>query len=437
MKIDFFKERKIDLIQINNQDVSFFRILKTPVKIKVLTSEKIESDIYSRGLIYLANLEAALEKIFQKHSIKEPGIIINTPNLLFQRINLVKGKSIREAILNHLKSSSPLPIEKYSLFYKEDKYRTIGTVSTFNIFLLSREIIDRISYLTQKYEASPMFISPSCEIVYQYLLSKSLLDFNEEYLVFFIEGTTLLILLIKNLRLEKIILEEYIPEKIDLNLVISRIYNFLKPELKPSTKILFLKEKEKTIEIPEIENQLIQFTVSPSNVILEGGYFVFNGVLSDKQLIDFSPFKNYAIYFLNRFPAITIFISIYLLLILSIISGSYFISLNKLNEKINKINSTFKISLNLKQDEVLNLRENLSSLDTKIYEKFLEIKKIIEIENLEELIFDKEQILLSFKIDENQVDYFKNKIKTILPKANLNNETKSNNMVKLNYSIKE
>jgi hypothetical protein len=437
MKLDIFKEKKIDLIQINNRDISFFRILKTTTKIKVLTSEKIESEIYSRGLIYMSNLESALEKIFQKHIISEPGIIINTPNLLFQKINLVKGKSIKEAILNHLKSSSPLPIEKYSLFYKEDKYRAMGTVSTFNIFLISKEIIDRISYVTQKYASSSIFISPSCEIVYQYLLSKSFLDFNEEYLVFFLEGTTLVVLLIKNLRLEKIILEEYIEDKVDINLVILRIYNFLKSEIKSSTKILFLKEKEKSIQIPEIENQLVQPTISPTSVILEGGYFVFNDVLSDKQVIDFSPLKNYTIYFLNRLPGITTFAITYTLLLLSIISAGYFFSLNKLNKKITELSSNIKANPQLNQDDLLNFKNNLSKINVKAYENFLSLNKILELENLENVAFEANQILFSLNTEEEKINDLKSKIKEILPKAHLESETKSNNMVKLNYSIKQ
>jgi hypothetical protein len=88
MKIDIFKEKYFDLLIINCGSVSYFKIGREKTKIKVLKSERIETKIFSQGVFYFNNLEPILQVIFKKHKLTELGIILNLPNIIFQRINL-------------------------------------------------------------------------------------------------------------------------------------------------------------------------------------------------------------------------------------------------------------------------------------------------------------------------------------------------------------
>jgi hypothetical protein len=142
MIIDIFKEKSLDLLMINSKSVIYFKIAKEKAKIKILKSEKIETLISSQRIFYLSNLEEALRIILKKYKVTELGIILNLPNIIFQRINLTIAAPSKEALLNYLKTNIPLPIEKYNLFFKQDKYKTLPNMSTFNVFLVSKEIID-------------------------------------------------------------------------------------------------------------------------------------------------------------------------------------------------------------------------------------------------------------------------------------------------------
>jgi hypothetical protein len=434
MKIDIFKEKYLDLLIINNTSISYFKITQEKTKIKVLVSERVEAKIFSQGVFYFTNLEPALQVILKKHKLTELGIILNLPNIIFQRINLAGTTGVKEALFNYLKTNFPLPIEKYSLFYKQEKYKALPTLSTFNVFLISKEVIDSLLAVIEKYGLIPIFISPSVEIFFQYLLNKALLDFNEEYLIFLLEENTLLAFLISNLRLERVILEEYNPEKIDLDLLISRIYDFLKSELKPTTKIIFFMEKK---DFPEIVQQKIFFPAPTINVFLEGGYFAFNNVLAEKQIIDFSPLKNYTAYFLNRVPSIVVFLSIYLFILSFLISISFFVFQNIFTKESRKLASqipslSFKENL---QNQLEILKKIASELKPDLFFKFSSLEKIKNLPGFESLNFSSQGMVFSLKVEDKEAEKIKFQISQDFPNSKLIEESTMENMVLLKYSF--
>jgi len=434
MKIDIFKEKAFDLLIINNKSVSYFKITKEKRKIKVLKNEKVEVQIFSHGVFYFANLESALSIILKKHKLTELGIILNLPNIIFQKVNLGGATAPKEALLNYLKTNFFLPIEKYSLFYKQDRYRTLPTLSTFNVFLISKEIINSLLVIIEKYGLIPIFITSSIEIFFQYLLNKAILSFNEEYLAFLLEEGTLLVFLISNLRLEKVILEEYDPEKLNLDLLISRIYDYLKPELKPTTKIIFFMEKR---DFPEILQQKMFFSTSSINIFLEGGYFTFMNVLSEKPIIDFSPLKNYVAYFLNRIPSAIIFISTYLLILLFLTSTSFFVFQNIFKKEIKSLTSEIKI-FSPKEDlqtQLENFKKLVSQLNPDIFYRFSSLEKIKNIPGLESSSFSPQSLIFSLKVENTEAEGIKFQISQDFPQAKLIEESTIENQVLLKYSF--
>jgi hypothetical protein len=434
MKIDIFKEKYFDLLIINSRSLGYFKITQEKTKIKILKSERVEAKIFSQGVFYFTNLEPALQVILKKHKLTELGIILNLPNIIFQRITLAGTTGVKEALLNYLKTNFPLPIEKYSLFYKQEKYKALPTLSTFNVFLISKEIIDSLLAVIEKYGLIPIFISPSVEIFFQYLLHKTILDFNEEYLIFLLEENTLLAFLIRNLRLEKVILEEYNPAKINLDLLISRIYDFLKPELKSTTKIIFFTEKK---DFPEIVQQKMFFPSPPINVFLEGGYFAFMNVFAEKQIIDFSPLKNYTAYFLNRLPSIIIFLSVYLFILLFLISISFFSFQSIFKKEIKKLSAEIK-TISSKEDvqaQLENLKKITSELNQNLFFKFSSLKKIKNLPGFESLNFSSGGFVFSLRVENKNVEKIKFQISREFPNSKLIEETVMENKVLLKYSF--
>jgi hypothetical protein len=432
MKIDIFQEKYFDLLIINNRGLSYFKITQEKNKIKVLKSEKVEANIFSQGVFYFTNLEPALQVILKKYKLTELGIILNLPNIIFQRINLATTAAVKEALLNYLKTNFPLPIEKYSLFYKQDRYKTLSTLSTFNVFLISKEIIDSLLAVIEKYGLIPIFISPSVEICFQYLLNKPLLDFNEEYLIFLLEENTLLAFLMRNLRLEKVILEEYDHEKINLDLLISRIYDFLRPELKTTTKIIFLMEKK---DFPEIIQQKIFFPTPTINIFLEGGYFAFTGALAEKQIIDFSPLKNYTAYFLNRLPSIVIFLSTYLLILLCLISISFFVFQNIFKKENKSLASEIKTVSPKENDQIQleNLKKIASEFNPDLFLKFSSLEKVKNLPGFESLNFSSRGVIFSLMVDNQEAEKIKLQISQEFPNSKLIEESVMENKVLLKY----
>jgi len=433
MKIDIFKEKYFDLILINNQSVVYFRLTKEKTKIEVLKSEKIEANIYSQGVFSLPNLQSALEVLFKKYKLTELGIVFNTPNIVFQKINLPRGTSAKEAIINYLKTNFPLPIEKYALFYQEDKYRTLVSLATYNIFLIDKAIINHLLDIVEKYGLLPIFISPTIEIFYRYLLNKTILDFNEEYLIFLQADSSLITVLIRNLRLEKIITEEIDVQKTNLDLIVSRIYDFFKLELKPQTKIIFFTPEK--IQFTG-SHQVLFFTSPTINVILEGSYFAFKDVLAERPIIDFMPVKNYKAYFFNRLPAIITLISVYVLSLLILISVAFVALEIRLNNELKNLSSQIKqVSPTQNETQLQNLKNVISSIEPQNFEKFSLIVKIKELPGIENISLEQKEIIFSLKINNQNLEKTKYQISQDFPSAKLIEESVSENEVRLKYSF--
>lgn len=433
MKLDLFKEKHFDLVVFNNQSVTYFRIEAQKTKINILKSEKIEANIYSQGVFHLQNLQPALEILFKKYKLTELGIVLNTPNIIFQKITIPRTTAIREAIISYLKTNSPLPIEKYALFYQEDKYHSFTTMATYKIFLIDKEIINHLLEIVEKYSLMPIFISPMIEIFYHYLLNKTILDFNEEYLVFLEIEKTLIATLIRNFRLEKMISEEVDSQKAPLDLTLDRIYDFLKTEIKSQAKVIFfLEEKLKFTG----SHQFLFFPSATINTVLEGSYLTFKDVLLEKQIINFMPIKNYKAYFYNRLPSIIALFSIYTLALLSLISLSYFLLQAKFDREIKQLSSqtTLKYS-NQNEEQLQNLKKFLSLIQPEIFDKFSLILKIKKLSGLESINFENQEIIFNLKTDRENLEKTKFEISQNFPSAKLIEETNLQNEVKLKYSL--
>lgn len=437
MKKSWSTQKFYDLIFIENDGVSWFRISRTRGTIKVLKSEKVLAELYAQGVFKLTNLEPALSELIIKFKLREIGIVIHLPNLLFQRISLARDSMPREAILNYLKTSFPLPLDKYSFFYREDKYQKFGSLSNFNIFFVSREIIDGLLTIIEKYGIIPLFISPSVESYYQYLVSKAIVDFNEEYLVFFIDKFSLVAILIKNLRIEKIIIDEIESDKFDKNLLV-RIYNFLKANFSSEGKILFFSDF--TLDnLSDVSQQQIFFQTKVLNVLLEGGYFSFERVMNDDDLIDFLPIKPYSAYFLNRLPRAIAFVSLYTFILLIIFGVIYYLTSNTFQKELvilqqKQVEPIQNIDLQLEKFQ--KLIQISQALNTTTLFNFNKLKNLVTVDSLEEFnLLSHNDLELVFKIDVDKVTSTKELVSSILKEAKIINEEYSDNRLKLRYNF--
>ncbi|MCS7200929.1 MAG: hypothetical protein NZ822_02165 [Patescibacteria group bacterium] len=437
MKKSWSTQKFYDLIFIENDGVSWFRISRTRGTIKVLKSEKVLAELYAQGVFKLTNLEPALSELIIKFKLREIGIVIHLPNLLFQRISLARDSMPREAILNYLKTSFPLPLDKYSFFYREDKYQKFGSLSNFNIFFVSREIIDGLLTIIEKYGIIPLFISPSVESYYQYLVSKAIVDFNEEYLAFFIDNFSLVAILIKNLRIEKIIIDEIESDKFDKNLLV-RIYNFLKANFSSEGKILFFSDF--TLDnLSDVSQQQIFFQTKVLNVLLEGGYFSFERVMNDDDLIDFLPIKPYSAYFLNRLPRAITFVSLYTFILLIIFGVIYYLTSNTFQKELvilqqKQVEPIQNIDLQLEKFQ--KLIQISQALNTTTLFNFNKLKNLVTVDSLEEFnLLSHNDLELVFKIDADKVTSTKELVSSILKEAKIINEEYSDNRLKLRYNF--
>lgn len=434
MRIDLFKDKYFDLIIINNQSIIYFKLSQEKNKVNVLESEKITADIYSQGIFHLANVQSALEKLLAKYKLTELGIILNTPNIIFQKITIPQSTATKEVILNYLKTNFPLSIEKYSLFYQKDKYQSSLSNSIYNIFLIDKDIINNLLDIVEKHGLIPLFISPTIETFYRYLLDKAMLDFNEDYLLFLKIEDTLITVLIRNLRLTKILTEELDTSKVKLDYVIDRIYNFFKTELQPQTKILFFIEE--TFEFRG-NHQSLSFTSSTINIILKGACLTFRNVLNEKQIIDFMPVKNYNIYFLNRLPSIITLLAVYTILLLIFISIPFLYLQSKLNNEIKQLKSqTQNIAItNQNETQLNNLQNLIASLNSKIFDKISSVVKIKSLPGIEGIYFENEAITFNLKINNTDLGNIKTRIQQQFPESKLIEEINLGNEVKLKYNF--
>ncbi len=437
MKLVFLEEKIFDLLLIAPRSLSYFSLEKNKTSFKILKSETLNLSLFEEGLFKFENLEKGILFFINKYKLKELGIVLNFPKIIFQRVSLPRGGHPQETIINYLRATFPLPLEKYTFFYKEDKYKLSPVLSNFNIFFIEKSLIDYILTIIEKFGIIPLFISPSLETVYQYLLSKSLIDFNEEYLVFFMDQDLIIALLIKNLRIEKLISEEIDLQKADLDSVILRIYHFLKTNLSSEAKIIFLHQNKK--ELPEISHQQIFLKVSPLEVLLEGSFFIFKKVFNDQEFIDFLPLKSYSAYFVNRLPSVMIFLSIYLAFLFFIFSLTYLgfeLVFKKEIDYLKKLPSSQEVQeVNQEQLERFFNLEKVLNLSTQ--ETFAKIKNILLREDFQNLNYSLNQPLnFELKVEKENLEKVKLDLAQKFPQAKLIQEEQiSDKEVKLIYSF--
>ncbi len=437
MKIDFLREKSYDLIFISPDELAYFSLEKNKVSFKISKAEAISGSLLEQGLLKFENLEKSLSFLIRKHKLKELGIVLHLPNILFQKISLPRGRNPQETISNYLKTSFPLPLEKYTFFYKEDKYKLTPTLSNFNIFFIEKNRIDVLLSIIEKYNILPLFITPSLEVVYQYLLGKSLIDFHEEYLVFFIDRNLLFALLIKNLRIEKVITEEISLNAIDFNLLIFRLYNFLKTSISPNAKVLIFSEKKQ--KISEISHQQIFFDLNPKEILIEGSYLIFNRVFSGQDFIDFLPLKPYSVYFFNRLLSMSIFLSVYVFLLTLSFSVIYLGLDFKLRGEIKKLSNFQKIQLttNLNREQIEKFKNLNQKLNLPVLENFDKIKTISQLKELESMNYSPNQALsFSLRVKKEDLEKVKLNFTQNFPNIRLvQEEIVSEDEVKLTYSF--
>jgi hypothetical protein len=190
-------------------------------------------------------------------------------------------------------------------------------------------------------------------------------------------------------------------------------------------------------DFPEIVQQKMFFPSPTINVFLEGGYFAFNNVLAEKQIIDFSPLKNYTAYFLNRLPSIIIFLSIYLLILLFLISVSFFVFQNIFKKEGKKLASEIK-TISPKEDimsQLENFKKITSEINPDLFSKFSSLKKIKNLPGFESLTFSSQGMIFSLKVEDKKAGKIKFQVSQDFPNSKLIEETLIENKVLLKYSF--
>jgi hypothetical protein len=180
------------------------------------------------------------------------------------------------------------------------------------------------------------------------------------------------------------------------------------------------------------------FFPSPTiNVFLEGGYFAFNNVLAEKQIIDFSPLKNYTAYFLNRLPSIIIFLSMYLFILLFLISISFFVFQNIFKKESKKLASEIK-TISPKEDvgaQLENFKKITSEINPDLFSKFSSLEKIKNLPGFESLNFSSQGMIFSLRVENKEVEKIKFQISQDFPNSKLIEESTMENKVLLKYSF--
>jgi hypothetical protein len=434
MKLDFLKEQLVDFIVINNNNIQYFKIKKIGSSISVINSEKIETVIFNKGIINFYNLEKSLEILVKKYKFNELGIVLNIPNIIYYRINLPKGKSPYEAILSYLKVNFPLPIEKYLFFYREDKYRSSKNIVNYNIFLILKEFIDFIINTIEKQNIIPLFITHSAEVFYQFFLNRVIIDFNDEYLAFIKLENTLIVLNIKYLNVEKFILEEYNPQLISLEMAIKRIYDFLKMNITPTTKIIFFSDVN-IKDIPEITHEKIFLNFNIISSLLEGSYLIFQNVLNEKPIINFSPFKEYTSYLINRIPNIINFLLVYVLILFVFLSFGFLVLNFQLKKEISELNKNLiKITPDISlKNQIENLNKITKKINLKDFTSLNIIKNLYDLKKLENVQMDKKELIFNIIDVKENIDNLKTQIQNINNNLILIEESSFGDKIMLKY----
>ena len=435
MKLEIFKEKVSDVISISQKRLLYFRLKSG----KVIKTDAVEANFFNQGIFQKENLEKALSVLIKKHKLTVLGIILHWPNIIYQRITLPRNPNPYEAILNYLKVSFPLSLERYTFFYKEDKYELSPTISNYNLFFIPKEIIDNLLVIIEKKNLVPLFISPSLEVIYQYFLAKSIIDFSGEYMIFYLDNDLLIVFLVKKLRIEKMLIEEIDFEKTNLNLIMARFYNFLKTNVGSEAKVLIFSEKEIN-QFSEISHPQIIFVKKPLEIFAEGSKLIFEKVFTDKEFIDFLPIKSYSAYFLNRLPSIIAFLTVYLVAAFFIVSSIFLIfnfsfhnQIKNLNREITTIKSPSTEVLT-QFDQLLAIKEKFNP---QILENFGKIKKITALSGFEKVDFqDFQKLSFSLKISKKDLEKIRFSVSRLFPEVKLiQEENISDEEVRLNYSF--
>lgn len=432
----FLKEKIYDLILLENKSISYFQFKKN----KKIKEEKVEIELFKNGIFQKDSVESILLTFIKKYKFNVLGIIFHLPNILYQKIVLPKSSDPLNAITNYLKVSSPLSLDKYSFFFKENKQHADLKTSVFEVIFVPKEIIESLLKITEKHNLVPLFITPSIEAIYQYLVAKSLIYFGEEYVFFIINEHTLTVILVKNFRIEKVIIDEINRENIDLLSLIGKFYNFLKVNLSSETKIIFFNIKEVTQSLSIINHQQIFLKINPQDVFLEGSKIIFERVFNDRDVIDFSPVKPRSAYFLNKLPSTIIFLAVYLLLIFVIISSIFLVFNFKFNREIEHLNSQLmKIQVGQKdvEKQIFQLLEITKNVDIQKVENFVKIKKILNLDNLQKVTLNSDKSLIFYlKVKKKDIAKEKSKINKNFPDFDLVEELISKDEVILLYRLK-
>lgn len=429
-----FREKEFDILLIEADGISYFKIESQNGRVNVLKNEKVKNNIFTQNTLDLINFESALTQIVSRYQIQELGVIIHLPNILFQKLNLVKGVNMREAIYNYLKTTFPLPLDQYIFFFKEDTFQKTGFISLFNIYLINKELINRLLIIVEKYNLIPIFITFSGEVFYQYLLNKTLLDFYEDYLIFFLDTNVLTVLFIKNLRIEKIIFEHLSPET-NIDFTLLRFYNFFRPNFSNDTKILLFTEVKITLP-SEITQPQFVFDLQPKELFLEGGKILFEKVLNDEEFIDFLPLKPHLTYFIRRLPKILNLLSIYLGSLILIFTSFYFYVNFRLSKETKKLTSQIvTLQKSDAENKVKNFLNLTKSLDTELLSKFQLLTQIKSLDAFEKVEFTKDKIAFSLKTTLEKKEGIKLKVSQLIPQARLINEEISGAEVRLTYQF--
>lgn len=433
-KLPSLKERIFDILLIECSGINYIQFEIKETKIEVLKDKKIQISIFNQNVLNLNNLEVALNQIISQEQVQELGIILHIPNILFQKINLVKSPNIEEAIYNYLKTTFPLPLDQYRFFFKEDPFQKTGNISAFNIYFINKELVTRLLMAVEQYNLIPLFITFSAEAFYHYLLKKTLIEFYSEYLIFFIDQHLISILWIDNLRVGKVIFEEIFPET-NIGLTILRFYNFFKTNFSAQTKILFFSQKDFPIPT-EIKEQKFIFNINPRDVFLESGQILFEKVFADEKFIDFLPIKPRSAYFIRRLPKIFNLLSIFLGSLILIFAPFYFYVYFQFKKQEKELSSQIiRVKSTDYENKVRNFLKLTQDLDFKSWERFQLLNQIQKISSLETIIFDKEKVIFSMKIKKEDLAKIQSLLSRSFPQIKPLGEEFIGDEVRLTYQL--
>ena len=411
------KEEALDIILITPSGVFYYDLEIENKSLKIKKTNKIVAEIFKDEKIIKENLEEAIKTLKEKEKIEELGIILHLPSVFFQQVVLPRTGNPESAIRNYFQVNLPLPLEKYHLIFKENIYHLSGNLSNFDVFLFPKEIIEDVFEVINKFEITIYFIAPALESVLNNLIYQTIVGFNENYLVIFIDQEIIQVLFLENLKLEKYFVEKINPQTTNFNILIKRFINYFETQNKKFNILIF----------SEIDLNLENLKIIKTNVydfIVQGGLILLKKIFNDQKFLDLFEMKPKSIYFLSRFQR-TIIVATVFILSLIFISTSVFLGFYlKLNKELSLLK---KETAKIQQASSQNLEENFNYL--------LNINKIL---NEKSLILDRlnevfQKNLVYYDLEKKEAQFILNKedfekIKENLPKLGSNLKIKEENI---------